>query len=289
MSTGLIKPDRLYHYCGVTGFQGILASKTLWLSDAYYMNDYTEHIWILRKAIERLSRVANDDPRKPFSDKLTDYILAMPVHPYICCFSMAPDLLSQWRAYSDDGAGFAVGFSASSIHKHCESFIPDQLGVRLMSVEYEDSVQDQNIDDLVAKYFNKYVSESRGVHRPTEESDALFFRAAGEIWGLAARCKNHGFMEEKEARIVLLPKHRIIPTLNKAVADVGTSKMFFRVSGQRLTPYFTFPFTAQDVIEVRLGPKNDARQMRYSVEMFLIQNGYDVGAIEIINSEATYR
>jgi hypothetical protein len=158
-----------------------------------------------------------------------------------------------------------------------------------MSVEYEDSVQDQKIDEAVAKHLNRYVSESRGVRSPVEESEALFDRAVGEIWGLAARCKNHGFIEEKEARIVLLPKHTVIPTLKKPVADVGTSKMCFRVSGQRLTSYFTFPFTADDVVEIRLGPKNDARQMRYSLDLFLIQNSYDVGAIEIINSEATYR
>ena len=47
-------PDTIYHYCGVSGFHGILESKTLWMSDAYSMNDYTEHRLILDKAVEQL-------------------------------------------------------------------------------------------------------------------------------------------------------------------------------------------------------------------------------------------
>ena len=30
----------------------------------------------------------------------------------ISCYSLDPDVLSQWRAYADDGRGFAIEFSA---------------------------------------------------------------------------------------------------------------------------------------------------------------------------------
>lgn len=47
-------PDKLYHYCEANGFHGILASKTLWMSDACSMKDSQELRLILDKAVEQL-------------------------------------------------------------------------------------------------------------------------------------------------------------------------------------------------------------------------------------------
>jgi hypothetical protein len=41
-------PATLYHYCGKEAFDGILSNGCLWLSDAAYMNDKTEGIWMDR-------------------------------------------------------------------------------------------------------------------------------------------------------------------------------------------------------------------------------------------------
>ena len=40
------------------------------------------------------------------------------------------------------------------------------------------------------------------------------------------------------------------------IADVGASEMCFRVSGDGKRPYFAFVFHVEDVVEIRLGPKN---------------------------------
>ena len=48
-------PAILYHYSDTKGFQGIVPSKELWLHDAYFSNDYTEHTLILEKAVAHLS------------------------------------------------------------------------------------------------------------------------------------------------------------------------------------------------------------------------------------------
>lgn len=36
---------------------------------------------------------------------------------YICCFSENGDILSQWRAYADDGKGLAIGFNVKKIEE----------------------------------------------------------------------------------------------------------------------------------------------------------------------------
>ena len=51
MPSPIGKPEVIYHYCDANGFVGIVQNKALWLSDAYYMNDYLEHRLIIDKAI----------------------------------------------------------------------------------------------------------------------------------------------------------------------------------------------------------------------------------------------
>jgi hypothetical protein len=36
---------------------------------------------------------------------------------YITCFSRKGDLLSQWRAYGDDGRGVSIGFDSKLLYK----------------------------------------------------------------------------------------------------------------------------------------------------------------------------
>ena len=36
--------------------------------------------------------------------------------PLIGCFSKNGDLLSQWRAYAEDGKGFSIGFDSNYIY-----------------------------------------------------------------------------------------------------------------------------------------------------------------------------
>jgi hypothetical protein len=38
-------------------------------------------------------------------------------HYFVCCFSAAGDDLGQWRAYSDNGRGYALGFDAHALEQ----------------------------------------------------------------------------------------------------------------------------------------------------------------------------
>lgn len=53
--------------------------------------------------------------------------------PLISCFSKNGDLLSQWRAYAEDGKGFSIGFDSNYIYHG--------LGVNINSVVYEEETQ----------------------------------------------------------------------------------------------------------------------------------------------------
>ena len=284
MTDVLARPDTIYHYCGVSGFHGILTTKTLWLHDAYFTNDYTEHRLILEKAVTQLKELSKEPRNSRFCAKLEASLLGLPIHPYVCCFSSEPDLLSQWRAYSDDGAGFAIGFSTADMDRLLESHLNRKMLISFGRVEYDPCKQESQLKELIAKALARY-AEKFPDNKDTDYSyeGIAIATAHADIWNLAAICKHHGFSEEKEYRLVVMPKANTIPP-----PAFDFSDMCFRVSGEHLVPYFPISFQAEDVAQIRLGPRNHAAEVRHSIEMFLWKNGYDAGRIEIKNSDVTY-
>src|SRR5687768_16523689 len=104
----------LYHYCTGESFAAICNSSRLRLSDLFSMNDFLEmhwgyHIWELA-AGELLEEIGKD-----FLDQIDDIIHANGFNTLIVgsSFSLDGDVLSQWRAYSNDASGYAVGFDAT--------------------------------------------------------------------------------------------------------------------------------------------------------------------------------
>lgn len=93
----------LYHYCDQSAFINIIKNKVLWASDLTKMNDPTELVHgpqilvALYRSIFPNSKVDLSKER------------SLPNNGYMhlaCSMSKDGDLLSQWRAYSNDGAGF---------------------------------------------------------------------------------------------------------------------------------------------------------------------------------------
>lgn len=110
-----------YYYCSLNTFLNILKNKEIYLSDPLKMNDNLEIKWYL----ERLNEEKESDEdygtilqrmRMRSGVDFTCEELAKHLENkgqksiYISCFSKTSDLLSQWRAYADDGKGVAIGF-----------------------------------------------------------------------------------------------------------------------------------------------------------------------------------
>lgn len=103
------QPAELFHYTSVEGFIGIVTSKTLWASDMLSLNDAAEASYATNLICDTLTAHHPEIPRADFETQL-NYLFSLYV-PFITCFCEDGDLLSQWRGYSDQGDGFAVGFS----------------------------------------------------------------------------------------------------------------------------------------------------------------------------------
>ena len=129
-------PTFIYHYCSLSSFEGIVKNQTLWFHPVSTMNDSMEFTWFNRLVHKRVLRILKKDAEGAgkFASyqihaliRLEDYLrktLQGPMDPYCICLSQEPDDLYQWRSYSDDGRGFAIGFDTSLIK---DDWFPDMF------------------------------------------------------------------------------------------------------------------------------------------------------------------
>src|SRR6266446_2177088 len=107
------KDELIYHYCGAASFLAICTIKKMRFSDLFSMNDFMEMHWgysIWEKAASEIL----DEVGREFLDEIDKIISVSGVRGLLvaACFSLDGDVLSQWRAYADDGQGYAIGFDA---------------------------------------------------------------------------------------------------------------------------------------------------------------------------------
>jgi hypothetical protein len=114
-------PAIIYHYTNDAGLQGIIESGKLWFSDVFGLNDPSELRHGLKIAIDVLKlRITDARPEiATFASQLERFDVDAGIeaagHFFICCFSGDGDDLGQWRAYADDGRGYALGFETAAL------------------------------------------------------------------------------------------------------------------------------------------------------------------------------
>jgi hypothetical protein len=264
-------PDKsriLYHYCNQAVFWLILKNRRIWLSDIFTMRDRKELEWgreIFTKIINENPERFDDDFR--FFTNSTVFTVDDHVRPFIASLSENGDLLSQWRAYSDDGKGFSLGLKAHRIY--------NSWGVRLKKIEYESAKQIEMVLQSLIELQDLWRK-----HPMTELSSMI------STWNEVLRefaidlCsfKHPSFFEEKEFRIV-----RVLLYNDGEYTDVGghagggrTGKVPINTrhrDAEKIT-YIELPpektWQNDDIGEVILGPKNveDLDLVRTRLESF---------------------
>lgn len=129
----------LYYYTDANGFEGIVRSKKLWLSDIKASNDPRE-LALGQKILSEAVEVYNSDDirgvsKRDMAEFLSD-LLSFQRHStyYACCFGLAGDELPLWREYGGGGTGGSIGFRPTAV-----SSIPG----RMQLVRYaEDDIAD---------------------------------------------------------------------------------------------------------------------------------------------------
>jgi hypothetical protein len=114
-------PPIIYHYTNDVGLRGILETGQLWFSDIFNLNDPSELGHGLSFALNILNDKAASGPpeSKLFAKNLSSFVqqggTQKSGHYFMCSFSSYGDDLGQWRAYADNGRGYALGFNLNAL------------------------------------------------------------------------------------------------------------------------------------------------------------------------------
>lgn len=274
--------DILYHYCDAKGFLAICTNKKMRFSDLFSMNDFMEMHWGYsmweRAATELLEEVGQE-----FLDKIDEVIHTSGIYGLLVasCYSLDGDVLSQWRAYADDGQGYAIGFKAKDLLK---------LPIRPLKVLYNEKEQIKELKNVV-----------RAIHESEKSEKTKFSGNFGTICNLLAfdlaAYKNPAFSEEKEIRLTHLLTFEKSNNFLRLVDSGGQAfgkrskavPISFRMRDNAPVTFIEQDFTnlgrISPVKEVIIGPKNNV--LPTAISVFLETLG--IGSVNIKRSKASYR
>lgn len=308
-----------YHYCSLDTFIAIISNKSLRLCDLSKTNDYMERKWTLNILEDSLIKAFEEN--EITINLKEDYWYDKGIHnhlafifdmlkyfversSYITCFSRNGDLLSQWRAYGDNGKGVSIGFNSTLISKTIK-----KNKVYFENVLYE---LDEQVDEIrfavvnaisymknlfeddeirVSDDFNEYF---------VEEFDAFCEVVCDDLAELSCYMKNPSFKEEDEVRIIYSPN--ITPesydgdligtfTQEKRFNNFVLNPLNYFARDDKIIGYADLSFEkliSRDIItEINIGPSSQVTEE--DIFFLLIKHGYNAREVRINNSKSSYR
>ena len=245
----------LYHYCSVDAFYNILKTHSLWLTHAREMNDALEDIYF-RKPLSKALQTFNEksESEKRLIQTIVDSYMQRINFPYVTCFSQDNDMLSQWRAYADDGRGVVIGFDLGAM-PHVDLMM-EQHGERNSLPVMIDEVSYTNEDNEV-EFMRKILSACLLNYEKSGNETMVTVQGINALNKLSIFAKSEDFAEEHEVRLVYYPHYRdLVANLNGEVPNGNDlSNIQFRVKDGRIISYFTYAFPIEAVKSITLGPK----------------------------------
>ncbi len=253
------------------------------------LNDAQEGCWgygVFEEAATRLlnrTGIPDTIPSLPksFFDSVDEVLsnIQLIAHPFVACFSADADDLGQWRAYADDGRGFAIGFRSENLK---------QLPVSVLSVAYD---LEQQIKEMMAALVAIFMR-----HGTVDHKEHLLDCALTATYMCAF--KHSAFKAEKEVRCLHILNVKREGDDYKFVDPGGQNDnghafepvpVGFQVRGNHLCAYLDLPFWSQEgehpIAEIVLGPKNESHYG--NVFLYLGAVGYK--GVGLRSSQIPYR
>jgi hypothetical protein len=283
-------PSLLYHYTSDIGSRGILESGLIWLSDMFRLNDPSELRHGFSHAVQILSEKAKTGPEeaKLFAEIFEDVIadsLERTAHYFVCSFSANGDELGQWRAYADNGRGYALGFDGKAL----ENAFGRDASSSTYHITYDDDVLVDIQRRLVEGMFHLISFDliSRGqADRVDGATVAAYMKElavalAKNALEAALFFKHEAYENEAEFRFRQLYKARVpVPGLKR------------RYRSSEVVKYREFEWRSVNpgvLKRIVVGPAVDRHKGKRFVEDCLDLFDIDIGSIELVHSGVPYR
>jgi hypothetical protein len=283
-------PSLIYHYTNDSGLRGILESGQLWLTDIFNLNDPSELNHGIGHALDILKRKASSGPKeaKVFSEWF-DHALSGNVetsaHYFVCCFSKTDHDLGQWRAYADDGRGYAIGFDADLLE---QAFLKAGAAFSILHSTFPVTYDDKRLRDIYEQYMEKFIpviSAPKGMGLDsavvTKFLKKLSAKLANSCLFVSTYFKHEAYKNEEEYRFLqIYEAERAVPGLK------------IRSRPYSLVKYREFDWkgvAAESVKEVIAGPAGDQKVAFNFANDCLREYPTALGITSIKRSEIPYR
>ena len=283
----------LFHYCSNATMISILEKREIWTSELSLSNDRMEGKWIREVFVDYCNEKHVDLPAQSELLQHLDFVIEMAGYAGFC-MSEVGDLLSQWRAYANNGAGVSVGFNSDYFEAlgNLKRDRNDEFSAHLTKVEYDLAEQRK----LVAEHADEILKEvtDGALLRPTlltsEEDDKKRrekYRRMGFrfifFYFFVFRLKNPAFAEEREWRVI---SHILKTERDRSLGQLA--KMEFKAQDDRIIPFARISLenlSCPSITEIVLGPRNATPER--VVEALLYKHGWLDVAVR--RSTASYR
>jgi len=275
--------DMLYHYCSLDTLIKILDSNSIWMTELTQANDHLEGklasqglIDLVIKQTIEVSSTTRQETAESIKSTCDNFESA--IRGFATCFSEAPDKLSQWRGYANDGKGISIGFDKERLRSLLE-----RNRAQLIEAIYDPAEQERVITE-----YNTHLPESTlgylsldttRVPERKQQQDTAKLSLASSLMTYNYQFKQEGFSEEQEwrvfSKIAINSPHRKTP-------------INFFAKDDRIIPYQTLGLGGSDchpITEIYIGPKclTDAKV----ITALLIK--YGIKGVEVKSSTISYR
>ncbi|MCW7503529.1 DUF2971 domain-containing protein [Leptospira paudalimensis] len=278
----------IVHYTNLSGLYGIIGTKKIWATNAYFLNDTSEYIYSINKFKETLQKQnlkIKHKRFKYFSESILTYLEINNHFPpiYTISFSENPDSLGQWRGYGELNRAFNLKFSSSKL------WALSGGDVYMLKVVYDELVQNQLIIEIIKNSFNYYTA----IKSSDSKKIGLFMNHLSFILNLFLPIiKNPHFKEEAEVRLIInlgyqgenprfnvqhrIGKHSLIPYVEYSLMP---------------NPSFNISYTDIPALTgITIGP-NAYPELAIGSIVSYLQNHkeYNLNAIKITQSKIPFR
>lgn len=289
----------IYHYTTLPSLISIIENQTIFCTNINFLNDKKEFrygVSLILKVIEKLKK-------ENFEMSILDVVeknigLIYITERYVTCFSKNGDLLSQWRAYANNGKGVAIGFNAKLFPMSIKQHISGK------HIGYDEPYQLQVIEELIRIIITFFKKRKNIIDWEDYGYEWLVGSTIIDyLNNIAALYKHPSFSEEQE--------YRFEYTIDGKMIKKGKEKILFKASETLITPYIklknrykqyledkekgkfdniganpTFALKQLPIDKIIIGPSLDYDTIKLGILELLENNNYDV---KVEKSNIPYR
>lgn len=247
-------PSIIYHYTDGPGLRGILETGKIWCTDIFNLNDTSEIRYGVAHACELLRRAASADAATSqlnlFATTVNKHLsedIEQSANYFVCCFSGNGDDLGQWRAYADDGRGYAIGFDTALLERAFVDAAPENHSTFPLS--YDAPALQTMLAQLVERATH-IISTAAG-RMTGQQLTHLSVRLSTTVIHCSTFFKHRGYFNEEEYRFLIVRR-----------GDLPVDNLKIRSRPYSLIRYCEFDWkstVAHALKEVVVGPAADPK------------------------------